>query len=53
VLHAHLSIRAWGLCTRGEVNKDRQWRRRQRERAGKQYKSPTIPFIPSQRRNMG
>jgi hypothetical protein len=44
VLHAHLSIHAWGLCARGEVNRDRQWRRRQRERAGKQYKSPTIPL---------
>jgi hypothetical protein len=35
VLQAYLLIRAWGLCTRGEGSKDRQWRRRQRERAGK------------------
>jgi hypothetical protein len=35
VLHAHLLNRAWGLCTRGEGSRDRQWRRR-RERAGKQ-----------------
>jgi hypothetical protein len=36
VLHAHLLIRAWGLCMRGEGSRDRQWRRWQRERAGKQ-----------------
>jgi hypothetical protein len=41
VLHAHLLIRAWGLCTRGEGSRDRQWRRRWRERAGK-VKIPTI-----------
>jgi hypothetical protein len=35
MLHAHLLIRAWGLCTRGEGSRDQQWRRR-RERAGKQ-----------------
>jgi hypothetical protein len=44
VLHAHLPIHAWGLSTRGEGNRDRQWRRRRRERAGKQYKSSTIPL---------
>jgi hypothetical protein len=43
LLHAHLLICAWGLCTRREGSRDRQWRR-QRERAGKQYKSPTIPL---------
>jgi hypothetical protein len=36
VLHAHLLIRAWGLCTRGEGSRDRQWWRQRRERAGKQ-----------------
>jgi hypothetical protein len=36
VLHAHLLIHAWGLYTRGEGSRDCQWRRRRRERAGKQ-----------------
>jgi hypothetical protein len=37
VLHAHLLICAWGLCTRGEGSRDRQWRqRRRRDRTGKQ-----------------
>jgi hypothetical protein len=35
VLHAHLLIRAWGLCTRGEGSRDQQWRRWRRERASK------------------
>jgi hypothetical protein len=53
VLHVHLPIRAWGLCTRREGNIDRQWRRRRRERAGKQYKSPTIPLYTFSEKEYG
>jgi hypothetical protein len=35
VLHSHLLICTWGLCTRGEGSKDRQWRWWRRERDGK------------------
>jgi hypothetical protein len=38
----HLPIRTWGLCTRGEGSRDRQWRRRRRERTGKTVQIPTI-----------
>jgi hypothetical protein len=51
VFHAHLQIYTRGLCTRRAGRKNWQWRRRQR--AGKQYKSPISPYIPSLRRNMG
>jgi hypothetical protein len=47
VLHAHLRICARGLCTRRAGRKDWQWRRRRRQRAGKQYNSPLSPYIPS------
>jgi hypothetical protein len=53
VLHAHLRICARGLSRRRTGRKDWQWWRRQRQRTGKQYKSPLSPNIPSRWRNVG
>jgi hypothetical protein len=45
---ARCFTRIYEFMLRGRAGrKDRQWWRRRKERAGKKYKSPLSPYIPS------
>jgi hypothetical protein len=52
VLHAHLSIRAWGLCTKGEEAEIDNGGGGEKELVNSKN-PPLSPYIPSQRRNVG